>query len=264
MDWKPKTELGREVVEGKIKSIDEIIDRGLKIKEPEIVDMLLPDLGKEIIFMGGSPGKGGGIKRTSTRRTARMHKSGRRFNINACVIVGRPGYIGVGKASGREHVIAIEKATQQAKMNIIPIRRGCGSWECVCGKQHSIPFKIKGKAGSLTVELLPAPKGIGLCIGDEMKKIFRLAGIDDIWSRVFGDSRTRLSYTLAIIDAFRNLNKFKLSEQEEKALNKEELIEDNKAVPEKEETLEEMTQEILAEEILESETGSSETSETSE
>ena len=122
MDWKPKTELGKEVMEGKVNSIDEIVERGLKIKEPEIVDMLLHDIGKEIIFMGGSPGKGGGIKRTSTRRTARMHRSGRRFKINACVVVGCPGYIGIGKASGTEHSIAIEKATQQAKLNIIPTK----------------------------------------------------------------------------------------------------------------------------------------------
>ncbi|MFH0836827.1 MAG: 30S ribosomal protein S5 [Candidatus Aenigmatarchaeota archaeon] len=250
MHWKPKTELGKDVLENRIKSIDEIINRGLKIKESEIVDILLPDIGKEIIFMGGSPGKGGGIKRTSTRRTARMHRSGRRFNINACVVVGRPGYIGVGKSSGTEHSIAIEKATQQAKLNIIPIRRGCGSWECGCSNPHSIPVKIRGKSGSLTVELLPAPKGIGLCIGEEMKKIFRLAGVDDIWSKVFGDSRTRYSYTQAIFDAFKNLNKFKLSEAQEKALEPKEV---KPVVEEKEETLEEITQEILAEEILESE-----------
>jgi len=214
MDWKPRTELGKEVVEGKITDINEIFNRGLKIKEAEVVDMLLPDLGKEIIFIGGSPGKGGGIKRTSTRRTARMHKSGRRFSINACVAVGRPGYIGIGKSSGLEHTIAIEKATQQAKLNIIPIKRGCGSWECACKEKHSIPFRIQGKAGALRIELNPAPKGIGLCIGEEMKKIFRLAGVDDIWSKVFGDTRTRFSYVLAIFDAFKNINKIKLDEKD--------------------------------------------------
>ena len=213
MNWIPKTELGKDVMEGKIKSIDEVFDQGIKIKEPEIVDMLLPDLGKDIIFIGGSPGKGGGIKRTSTRRTARMHRSGRRFNINACVVVGRPGYIGIGKASGLEHTIAIEKATQQAKLNIIPIKRGCGSWQCGCDYPHSIPLKMSGKAGAIKIELHPAPRGIGLCIGEEMKKILRLAGIEDVWSKVFGDSRTRFSYTLAIFDSFKNLNKIKIDEK---------------------------------------------------
>ncbi|MBI4895754.1 MAG: 30S ribosomal protein S5 [Candidatus Aenigmarchaeota archaeon] len=215
VDWKPRTELGKEVMEGKVKDIDEIFERGVKIKEPEIVDILLPDLGKEIIFIGGSPGKGGGIKRTSTRRTARMHRSGRRFNINACVAVGRPGYIGIGKASGTEHTVAIEKATQHAKLNIIPIRRGCGSWECGCKEHHSIPMKISGKSGALKLDLLPAPKGIGLCIGEEMKKIMRLAGISDLWSKMFGDTRTRFSYTLALFDAFKNLNKVKIEEPNE-------------------------------------------------
>ncbi len=221
-EWIPRTQLGKDVFEGKITSIEEIVSEGLKIKEPEIVDRLLPDLGKEIIFIGGSPGKGGGIRRTSTRRTARMHKSGRRFSINACVVVGRPGYIGIGKASGAEHSQAIEKATQQAKLNIIPIRRGCGSWECACAEHHSIPLKISGKSGAVTVELLPAPKGIGLCIGYEMKKILRLSGLDDVWSKVYGDTRTRFSYALALFDCIKNLNKFKM-EEPARPVNKKEM-----------------------------------------
>lgn len=207
-DWVPKTKLGKMVMEGQIKSLDEIFERGLKIKEPEIVDHFLPNLKKEIILAGGSPGKGGGIRRTPTRRTARMHKSGRRFTISAIVAVGNEdGYVGIGFAKSNDHTEAINKAEKQAKMNIIPVRRGCGSWECTCGKPHSLEFKAKGKAGSVEVELLPAPQGLGLCVPDEMKKVMRLAGIKDVWMKSLGNTRARVNFTLAIYDAFKSMNK---------------------------------------------------------
>ncbi|MBI5072714.1 30S ribosomal protein S5 [Candidatus Woesearchaeota archaeon] len=221
-DWKPRTELGKKVFSGEITSLDEVFERGMTIKEPEIVDRLLPNLAKEIIFMGGSPGKGGGVRRTSTRRTARMHRSGRRYRISACVVVGSPGFLGMGKATGTEHSVAIEKALQAAKLNIIPIKRGCGSWECGCGGNHSIPIKISGKSCAITVELYPAPKGLGLCIGGEMRKLLQIAGIEDIWSKVFGDTRTRLNYAIAIFNAFKNLNKIKIDFKKSEAKTKEE------------------------------------------
>jgi small subunit ribosomal protein S5 len=219
--WTPKTDLGREVFEGKIVSIDEIFETGRKIKEPQIVDKLLPNLKSDVIFIGGSPGKGGGIKRTPTKRTARMHRSGRRYNVVAVVVIGNSeGYFGVGKGEASEHREAISKATENAKLNIIPIKRGCGSWECGCNENHSIPFKIEGKEGSVKVVLKPAPKGIGLCINDEAKKAMRLAGISDIWCKSFGNTGTRSNYIIAIFNAFKEMNKMKIAD---------------KAMPEKEE-----------------------------
>jgi small subunit ribosomal protein S5 len=210
-NWKPKTSLGIAVFEGRITSLDEIFAEGKKIKEAPIVDRLVPGLRNEIIFIGGSPGKGGGIKRTPTRRTARMHRSGRRYKVSALVVVGNGnGYIGAGRSVSIEHKVAIDKATEVAKLNIIPVKRGCGSWECGCGQEHSIPAKVTGKSGSVSVELIPAPKGIGLCIPDEGKKMMRLAGIKDIWARSYGNTGARVNYALALYDAFKELNKMKL------------------------------------------------------
>jgi small subunit ribosomal protein S5 len=208
--WVPKTELGKAVFGGSVATLDEIFRKGEKIKEPEIVDRLMPDLRSELIFIGGSPGKGGGIRRTSTRRTARMHRSGRRFTISAMVVVGNGnGYIGVGVSESTEHRIAIEKATQKAKMGIIPVKRGCGSWECGCGESHSIPQVVEGKAGSVVALLRPAPRGLGLCCCFEMKKMMKLAGISDIWSKTYGERRSRSNLVMATFNAFKNLNKMK-------------------------------------------------------
>ncbi len=209
-EWIPRTELGKQVAAGTI-TMDEIFRTGRKIKEPGIVDKLLPGLQSEIIYIGGSPGKGGGIKRTPTKRTARMHRSGRRYTVSAMVIVGDGnGYIGVGAANSKEHRDAIEKATTNAKLNVIPVKRGCGSWECNCNGNHSVPVKISGGEGSNRIVLIPAPKGIGLCINDEAKKVLKLAGIRDIWSQSFGQSRTRSNYTMAVFSAFKRMNMMKI------------------------------------------------------
>jgi small subunit ribosomal protein S5 len=209
MEWTPKTKLGKIVAAGEI-TLDEIFNSGKKIKEHEIVDRLIPGLQSEVIFIGGSPGKGGGIKRTSTRRTARMHRSGRRYRVSAVAVVGDGnGHVGIGKAQSLENRDAVDKAIVVAKLNIIPVKRACGSWECACGFNHSIPIKVVGKSGSVRVTLMPAPKGIGLCINDEAKKIIRLAGIKDIWSMNTGETRSRVNYAFAIYDAFKRMNSMK-------------------------------------------------------
>lgn len=206
MEWKPRTKLGKAVFEGKIKSIDEILSSGEKILEPEIVDMLVPELKSELILIGGRTGKGGGQQRIPIRITATMHRSGRRFRMNAFVVVGdENGLVGIGKASALEARAAIEKAIRRAKMKVIRIKRGCGSWECGCGGEHSIPYKTKGKSGSVCVVLMPAPKGLGLVANDELKKLLRLAGIKDVWVKTFGNTRMRINLIKAAFNALKNL-----------------------------------------------------------
>ncbi len=209
-EWIPKTKLGNDVLAGKYKNLEEILEHGELILEPEIVDALVPDLMQEIIYIGGSPGKGGGIRRTATKMTARMHKSGRRFKLAAMAVVGNGnGIVGVGTAISKEHRTALEKAGKNARLNVIRVRRGCGSWECGCGGEHSIPFKASGKSGSVHVTLLPAPKGVGMVASEEMKKILRLAGIHDVWVKTAGKTSTRNNLVLAVFNALRNLNKGK-------------------------------------------------------
>jgi small subunit ribosomal protein S5 len=206
MGWKPKTKLGRDVMAGKIENIDEILKAGKRILEPEIVDMLVPDIKSELILVGGRSGKGGGIQRIPVKITATMHRSGRRFKMNSFVAVGdENGLIGISKASALESRAAIQKAIRKAKMNVIRIKRGCGSWECGCDGEHSIPYKTEGKSGSVRVVLMPAPKGLGLAADNETKKILKLAGIKDIWVKTYGNTKMRLNLIQAVFNALKNL-----------------------------------------------------------
>jgi small subunit ribosomal protein S5 len=210
--WTPRTNLGKAVSKGEITDINKILDEGMKIKEFQIVDKLIPGLESELVLIGGRPGKGGGIERNPLRITAKMHRSGRRYTSTAFAIVGnRDGIVGVGKGSGVESVKAIKKAMTKAKLNVIKVPRGCGSWECGCGETHSIPFKTTGKEGSVTVVLLPAPKGIGLAVNDESKKVLRLAGIKDLWSQSIGDTATRINLVKATFNALKNLHRYRTS-----------------------------------------------------
>ena len=86
-------------------------------------------------------------------------------------------------------------------LNIIGIRRGCGSWECGCGKPHTVPFSITGKSGSVKITLKPAPQGIGLATGDVAKKILTIAGIKDCWAYTEGQTQTTVNYAKAVMNA---------------------------------------------------------------
>ncbi len=208
--WVPKTELGKQVKSGKIKNIQEIFDSGRKILEPGIVDTLL-NLKVELLNTGQAKGKFGGGKRRPWKQTQKKTKEGNIATFSVLAVVGDGnGYIGIGSGRASETLPAKEKAIRKAKLNIIKIKRGCSSFDCSCDEMHSIPLKTEGKCSGVKVILMPAPQGSGLVIGDEMKKILKLAGIKDIYSKTFGPTRTTVNTAKACMDALTKLENYKL------------------------------------------------------
>jgi small subunit ribosomal protein S5 len=208
--WVPKTEFGKKVKSGEIKDIDIILNKGGKILEAEIVDSLLPDLEYDLITIGQSKGKFGGGKRSIWKQTQKKTKEGNKPKFATVAVVGnRKGYVGIGYGKAKETVPAREKALRQAKINLIKVKYGCGSWDCACGEEHSIPFKVEGKCSSVKVELLPAPKGTNLCIHKELRKVLSLAGIKDVYSKTYGKTNTQLNLVKACMDALKQLAKVK-------------------------------------------------------
>jgi small subunit ribosomal protein S5 len=203
-EWEPKTNLGRMVKEGTITDIDEILEKGLPIMELEIVNTLLPDLEEEVM---------------DVNLVQRMHKSGRKVNFRVIVAVGnKKGYVGLGQGKAKEVGPAIRKAVDNAKFNIVKVRRGCGDWGCVCGREHTVPFKVSGKSGSVRVTLIPAPGGVGLAIGNVGKTILGLAGIDDVWSQTMGQTQTTINFANAVFDALKQLSRIKARKSDLKSL----------------------------------------------
>lgn len=201
--WEPKTKLGREVKAGKIKNIDEILESNKKILEPEIVDSLV-NLKSDLILIGQSKGKFGGGKRRAWRQTQRKTEEGNIPTFSAMAIVGdEKGHIGIGDGKAKETLPARDKAIRKAKLNIIKIKRSCASFDCSCSEKHTVPFVVEGKSGSLRVRLIPAPQGTGLVAGGELKKLLRMAGIKDIYSRTSGKKRTTFNLIKAGFNALK-------------------------------------------------------------
>ncbi len=204
--WMPKTNLGQKVKAGEIKKIDEILDSGMKIMESEIVDVLLPNMEVSLLLIGQSKGKFGGGQRRVFKQTQKKTSEGNKPRFATIAVVGDSnGHFGVGYGKSKETVPAREKAIKNAKLNIVKIRRGCGSWQCGCQQPHTIPFKTEGKCGSVAIKLMPAPKGKGLCIEKECAKILRLAGIRDVWSKTYGQTKTKINLIYACVDALKKL-----------------------------------------------------------
>ena len=206
--WEPRTRLGRKVAEGEITDMRTALNSGLPLKEPEVVDQLLPGMDDEVLDIN---------------MVQRMTDSGRRVKFRCVVVVGnRDGY--VGYAEGRDDQVggAIEKAIDIAKLNVIDASRGCGSWECGCGRSHTVALRTEGKAGSVEVELRPAPRGLGLAGGETVRNVLELAGIEDIWTRSSGNTRTTVNFAKATFNALRATSEARVPER---AFEKREVIE---------------------------------------
>jgi len=188
--WIPKTILGKKVAAGEITSIEEILSKGLRIQEAGIVKKLLPDLKTEVIDVG---------------IIQKMTPNGQSTRFKALVAAGNEnGWLGIGMGKSKQMRIAIEKANNAAYLNVSPVKLGCGSWECRCDQNHSVPFKVKGKGGSVTIEILPAPRGLGLVAGRKIKNLLKMAGIKDAWTTAKGSTTTMNSTSKAVLECLRH------------------------------------------------------------
>jgi len=188
--WEPRTRLGQQVLEGDITSMREALDSGLPLKEPEVVDRLVPDLEDNVLDIN---------------MVQRMTDSGRRVKFRCVVVVGNRNGL-VGYAEGRDDQVggAIQKAIDVAKLNLIQVPLGSGSWEDKPGGNHSLIRKATGKAGSVTVEIKPAPKGLGLAAAETPQKVLELAGVEDAWTKSHGNTRTTVNLAKATYNALQN------------------------------------------------------------
>lgn len=209
--WVPKTALGKDVLAKKYSNLDEVLASGNKVLESEITDFLEPTIGQDFVNVGQAKGKFGGGKRKISKPTQKITREGSVMSFAMASITGnRDGIVGLGFGKARETVPSREKAVMNSKKNLIKIRRGCGDWGCFCGTGHSIPFAVEGTSGSVTVRLMPAPKGTGLVVEAELKKMLELAGIRDVWSKTFGQTKNKNNLMKAGFEALKELQRVKL------------------------------------------------------
>merc|ERR1712137_471600 len=144
--WVPVTKLGRLVKDRLITDLEQIYRYSLPIKEAQIIDTFLPTLKDEVVK----------IMPVQKQTTA-----GQRTRFKAFIVVGDGnGRLGLGVKCAAEVATAIRGAITVAKLSVVPVRKGY--WGNKIGAPHTIPSKVTGKCGSVSVRLVPAPRGSGI------------------------------------------------------------------------------------------------------
>jgi len=134
------------------------------------------------------------------RRVTRVVKGGKRMRFSALVVVGdRKGKVGFGIKKGLDYQDAVNKATKQAQLKMIPVN---------INDNMSVPFEQKFKFKACQVYLKPANSGTGLIAGGFIRPVLELAGIKNIYSKILA-SRNKITGVQAVIKALENYNNSK-------------------------------------------------------
>src|SRR6202167_2646084 len=115
----------------------------------------------------------------SIKRVTKVVKGGKNLSFSALVVVGdQGGHAGFGMGKAREVPMAIRKAIEQAKKNLIRLNL----------KGTSIPHQVIGHYGSAQVLLKPASEGTGVIAGGPVRKVMQVAGIHNVLTKSLGTS----------------------------------------------------------------------------
>ncbi len=128
------------------------------------------------------------------RRVTRVVSGGRRFSFSVALVAGnRKGSVGVGVGKSSDTSSAIEKASRNAKKNMVKLK---------LTKKMSIPHEVQTKFASTRVLIKPAP-GKGLVAGSSVRNVLDLAGVKDVSSKLLSRSKNKLNNARAAVEALK-------------------------------------------------------------
>lgn len=138
-------------------------------------------------------------------RVTRVMAGGKRMNFRACVGIGdKKGSVAVGVGKGADVTIAVNKAVNKAKKNIVKVPM----------IKETIPHSIFHKLGAAKIMLKPAGKGRGVISGGVVRAIMDLAGIPNITTKTLGTSN-KLNNARCTVEALSCLKKVEIREKKE-------------------------------------------------
>jgi|ERR1035437_42953 small subunit ribosomal protein S5 len=132
------------------------------------------------------------------RRVTRVASGGRRFSFSVAVVSGdRKGHVGVGLGKAGDTSLAIDKATRNAKKNMIKVN---------LLPTMSIAHPVESKYSSAIVTITPA-KGRGVVAGSSVRNVIELAGVKDVVAKLLSGTKNKLNNARAAVDALSQLSK---------------------------------------------------------
>ncbi|MDE0853049.1 MAG: 30S ribosomal protein S5 [Nevskia sp.] len=141
---------------------------------------------------------GGDLKEklVTVNRVAKVVKGGRQFGFTALTVVGDgAGRVGFGYGKAREVPVAIQKAMEKARKNMVSVPL----------KGLTLQHEIWGEHGATRVFMRPASDGTGVIAGGAMRAVFEVAGVQNVLAKSFG-SRNSMNVVRATMDALKRLN----------------------------------------------------------
>ncbi len=131
----------------------------------------------------------------NVNRVTKVTKGGKRFSFSALVVCGdQEGKVGIALGKSREVSLAIAKATNKARKNMITVPlRG-----------NSIPYDVTGSHGASRVVIRTASKGTGVIAGGAMRSVMEALGVKDVLAKSLGASN-RQNVVKATLNAFAKL-----------------------------------------------------------
>jgi len=135
-------------------------------------------------------------KLVGVRRVAKVVKGGRQFGFSALTVVGDgEGRIGFGTGKAREVPLAIQKAMEDARRNMINVKLN----------NVTLQYPIMARHGAAKVFMQPAVPGTGIIAGGAMRAVFEVLGVQDVLAKCIGSSNP-VNVVRATINGLRNMS----------------------------------------------------------
>lgn len=129
-------------------------------------------------------------------RVTRVTEGGKQMSFRALVVIGdRKGRVGFGLEKGKDVQISVDKATRQAKKNLIKVNL----------VDETIPHMIYSKFKAAKIMLKPAPKGSGIIAGGAVRVVLELAGVSNVSSKIVGKTKNKVTIVKATFEALKGL-----------------------------------------------------------
>ncbi len=135
-------------------------------------------------------------KMVAVNRVTKVVKGGRIMGFAALTVVGDgDGGIGMGKGKAREVPVAVQKAMEQARRNMVKINL----------KSGTLHHSVMGNHGAARVFMQPASEGTGIIAGGPMRAVFEVMGVTNILAKCHG-STNPYNVVRATLDGLQAMN----------------------------------------------------------